>query len=433
MSHPATPMVSAEAAPRGPMLNYRRLVNWAFATFVCSGIISALKPSPYDFLFLIVAPLWLVGGMKIHRGVMFILVLWCILEISGFIALMPYWGDPDPTIYQFQSLYVICTVVFFTLFFAERSIPRAELALNAYTFGALICALLGIASYLNLGGIGALWSLDEGRAAGTFDDPNLYGSYLILSAVYLLQGLLLGTTKRTILFTVSLIILLIGIFVSFSRGSWGALINASLLMGIAGYLTVRSKRTRHRIVMMSAATLGLGVATFCVLLSQPEMRQTFFERATLAKSYDEGITGRFGNQLRSIPMLLDRPEGFGPLRFRDFFHLEPHNSYVGAFANDGWLGGFTWIIIVASTIFVGFRLMFARSPFQQLAQVFWPVLLSWLLQGFQIDIDHWRQLFLCFGAVWGFEAARLRWSAHQRREAAAPQTKGELCSAGPMP
>ena len=33
-----------------------------------------------------------------------------------------------------------------------------------------------------------------------------------------------------------------------------------------------------------------------------------------------------------------------------------------------------------------------------------------LIQGFQIDVDHWRQLFLCFGAVWGMEAARLRWA-----------------------
>lgn len=430
MTSLASPADSELPPARGATLNIQRLINWVFAVFVCSGIISALKPSPYDFLFLVVVPLWFVGGIKIHRGVIFILVLWCIFEISGFLALMPYWGEPDPTIYQFQSLYVICTVIFFTLFFAERSIPRAVLALDAYTFGAVICALLGIASYLDLGGIGALWSLDEGRAAGTFDDPNLYGSYLTLAAVYLLQGLLLGTTKRTILSAVSLVILIIGIFVSFSRGSWGAVINASLLMALAGYLTVRSKRTRHRIVVMSGVTLALGVATVFMLLAQPEMRKTFFERATLAESYDQGITGRFGNQIRSIPMLLERPEGFGPLRFRVFFHLEPHNSYVGAFANDGWIGGFTWIIIVFSTTFIGFRLMFVRSPYQQLAQVFWPVLLSWLLQGFQIDIDHWRQMLLCFGAVWGFEAARLRWSAGQKQVAASPRTEGELCPAG---
>ena len=53
--------------------------------------------------------------------------------------------------------------------------------------------------------------------------------------------------------------------------------------------------------------------------------------------------------------------------------------------------------------------MIKPSPFRRLAQVFWPSLFVLLLQGFQIDIDHWRQLFLCFGAVWGMEAGRLRW------------------------
>jgi hypothetical protein len=242
---------------------------------------------------------------------------------------------------------------------------------------------------------------------------------------------LLGTTRRTLLSAVSFLVLIVGIFVSFSRGSWGAVINASTLMAVTGFLTVRSKRTRRRIVIMGGVTLGLGVATLFVLLSQPEMRQTFFQRATIAESYDQGITGRFGNQIRSIPMLLERPEGFGPLRFRNFFHLEPHNSYIGAFANDGWLGGFLWITIVVSTGFVGFRLMFVRSPYQEMAQVFWPVLLSWLLQGFQIDIDHWRQMFLCFGAVWGFEAARLRWYAQQKHPAPVLETEGSLCPAGP--
>jgi O-antigen ligase len=231
-----------------------------------------------------------------------------------------------------------------------------------------------------------------------------------------------------------LLVFLVGIFVSYSRGSWGAVINASLLMGITGYFTVRSRRTRRRIVLMSGVTLGIGVFAVLALIAQPEMQQTFQERATIAKDYDEGATGRFGNQIRSIPMLLERPGGFGPLRFSKIFYLEPHNSYIGAFANDGWIGGFTWIIIVVSTCFVGFRLMFVRSPYQQLSQVFWPVLFSWLLQGFQIDIDHWRQIFICFGAVWGFEAARLRWLAAQKAPpSAVASDEEELCRAAPMP
>ena len=31
------------------------------------------------------------------------------------------------------------------------------------------------------------------------------------------------------------------------------------------------------------------------------------------------------------------------------------------------------------------------------------------MQAFQIDIDHWRHVFLLLGAVWGLETARVRW------------------------
>jgi hypothetical protein len=143
-------------------------------------------------------------------------------------------------------------------------------------------------------------------------------------------------------------------------------------------------------------------------------------RATLTQEYDEGVTGRFGNQLRSLLMLPNLPFGFGPLRFRLTFGLDPHNSFIGAFANEGWLGGLVWLMMAASSVFVGMRLMTRPSPYRRLAQIFFPALLAILLQGFQIDIDHWRQLYLMLGAIWGLEVARQRWSAEQTEEPARP-------------
>ncbi len=58
---------------------------------------------------------------------------------------------------------------------------------------------------------------------------------------------------------------------------------------------------------------------------------------------------------------------------------------------------------------MGFRVAWTPSPFRRAAQVYWPSLLVFLLQGFQIDIDHWRHVFLMLGAVWGIETARVRW------------------------
>jgi hypothetical protein len=42
-------------------------------------------------------------------------------------------------------------------------------------------------------------------------------------------------------------------------------------------------------------------------------------------------------------------------------------------------------------------------------QVVWCATFVFFLQALQIDIDHWRMFFVTFGAVWGIEAARVKW------------------------
>ena len=77
-----------------------------------------------------------------------------------------------------------------------------------------------------------------------------------------------------------------------------------------------------------------------------------------------GEQGRFGNQLRSIPMLLDRPLGFGPFRFAKYFPADPHEVFLSAFASFGWVGGIAFAVFVALTLYVGFVFVFRRSRAQ---------------------------------------------------------------------
>ena len=77
-----------------------------------------------------------------------------------------------------------------------------------------------------------------------------------------------------------------------------------------------------------------------------------------------GEFGRFGNQINSIHMLLELPFGFGPLQFGKIFGLDPHNVYINAFGSYGWLGGITYMLMIISTIIVGFRGLLIRTPWQ---------------------------------------------------------------------
>ena len=239
----------------------------------------------------------------------------------------------------------------------------------------------------------------------------MLGPYLTPGVLNLLQKLMLGRARSVLISVAALAIILAGEFVTFSRGAWGVTLFSIALMTGCTYAQADNPRLKRRIMTTAIIAAIVGALVVLVLLAQDSTREFFLQRANATQDYDEGETGRFGNQARSLPMLLDRFWGFGPLRFRLFFGLEAHDSYITAFANDGWLGGLVYVLIAASSVLVGLRLITRPSPYRSRAQIFAPVLISYFALAFVIDIDHWRHFPLLMGAVWGLEAARQKWAA----------------------
>ena len=407
MSVATVPQAPAGAHAK-PVFFYGRFVNLFVGFLVFCGSIAIVEPSPYDFASILAIPLWFLGGFSVHKRVIVFIALILVYNLGGFISLAPYWNEPDPTLFMLQSLYLMITAIFFVLFFSQDAAERGEICLKAFGLSCVFAAMTGIVGYFDFADTGRYFAT-YGRAAGTFKDPNVLGSYLIMGALYYMQTLMLGRTKHFFITAILLVVVITGIFLSFSRGSWGAFIMAAITMVALAFGTTANQRLRRRISVMTLLAIVAVVLVLGVALSMESTRQLFLQRAEVTQDYDIGETGRFGNQMRSIPMLFDLPNGMGPLRFRLTFFLEPHNSYINSFASYGWLGGFAFFTLVGTTIFTGFRLCILRSPVQRIAQVYWPTLFVFLLQGFQIDIDHWRHVWLMFGAVWGLEAARVRW------------------------
>ena len=81
------------------------------------------------------------------------------------------------------------------------------------------------------------------------------------------------------------------------------------------------------------------------------------------------------------------------------------------------------------TVFIGFRLMFLPSPFQRQAQVFFPVLLAFFFQAFQIDIDHRRHVLMLLGVV--VEAAQAEMGGAPTRPKRAPCIRRVIKRASP--
>ena len=391
-------------------VDYQSVVRGAFALVVLVGFVVFIEPSPYDLLFPVALGLWGVGGFSVHRSIVPLLAVVLLYELGGFISLIPFLDEKDSVVFVALSLYLGATSIVFALYFAEDTQRRLDLCLKAYAASTVLAAIAAILGYFDVGGLARIFTLYT-RASGTFKDPNVFGSYLVLGGVYFVQRLVLLKTRHVIGTSLSLIIVAAGIFLSFSRGSWGAFAVATAMCIGMAYLTSADPAARRRIVGMGAAAVAAAVLAVVVLLAIGNVSDVFTQRFALEQDYDAGEMGRFGNQLRSLPILLDSINGMGPLRFRLFFGIEPHNTYVNAFASYGWIGGLAFCLIVVLTTWVGFRVALRPSPFRSSAQVVWPSLLVFFLQAFQIDIDHWRHVFFLLGAVWGLETARLRWSA----------------------
>lgn len=380
-----------------------------FAAFIFFACFAFSDASPYEFIAIPTILLWLVLGIRLHRGALPLVLLLIAYLGAIALALIPYLDEPLSVQWTIQLAYLAVTGIFFAMFFSDDTEGRVALALRAYTVSCVFSAVLGIVGYMQVLGIEDLF-YRYGRASGTFQDPNVFGSFLALGALALMRALLTGTARRPLLSLAALLIILAGILLSFSRGSWGGSLVAIAVMVVSVFAT-SPQHLRRRIVTMGAVTALLGLVALAGLLSIDGVARMFETRASVTQDYDEGETGRFGAQLRGLGLLVELPLGMGPLRWRQTFELEPHNTYIGSFANGGWLGGAVFLLLVAATCVVGFRLIAADTPFRRHAQVVFPALLMFFLQAVQIDVEKWRHVYMMLGMVWGMEAARLRWLA----------------------
>ena len=134
----------------------------------------------------------------------------------------------------------------------------------------------------------------------------------------------------------------------------------------------------------------------------------FQERAQLIQSYDVGQGGRFLLQELALGAVLNFPNGMGPFEFARVHGLQQHNVYLQAFLVYGWIGGMAYLLLLLSTIWVAFRTVFVRTPWQPYLITALAAFVGEVLEGFVIDTDHWRHFFLLLGMIWGLAAATLR-------------------------
>jgi O-antigen ligase len=392
-------------AARGYRPLATRLLHLLLFVAILGSPFVFIEPSPYEVFVGLLALAALAAGVTVDRKVMpplFLLLIW---NVSGLAALLPVLYDREAVSFVVISFYMAMTAMVFACLFAHDSVRRLEIMRTAYILAGLIAAVIGIIGYFNL--VPGAWEnlTLYNRAKGTFKDPNVFGPYLILPVLFLIQGILIKGLKLR--YIAAALTILVALLLSFSRAAWGHFVFSAATMVVLMFVASPSARFRARLASFSVLTaIGVGML-LAGMLSVGTVGNVFKERASLIQQYDAGDSGRFTQQQNSIPVLLERPNGLGPYQFHKYYGQDPHDVYLNAFASYGWVGGFSYAILVLFTLWAGYANVLKRTPWQPYFIAALATYTGVALEGFVVDTDHWRHYYLLMGIVWGLVIATL--------------------------
>ncbi|MFB2553888.1 O-antigen ligase family protein [Ensifer soli] len=380
-----------------------------------SGFVIA-EPAPYELFMAGLIGLWALFGLRISRNVAPLLVLLILFMTGGILSLTVMEDMAGGPMYMAVSGFLVLTSVFYAAIIEDRH-QRLPLIFNAWAFAGVITSLLGILGYFNAIPGGAAFTLYD-RAKGAFQDPNVFGPFLVAPSMYLVHGLLTGRIATAAPKALGVFIMALGVFLSFSRAAW-----ALYLFCIAAMVLVMLIRERTGAFRLKILTLSIGgamamVVALVVALQFEQVSSLFSSRTQLVQEYDGGHLGRFERHRLGFLQAMEQPLGIGPMVFSTIYPEDEHNIWLKSLTSYGWLGFLSYFTLILWTIAMGFRFLLLARPWQPFLMIAWIALIGHTAIGTVIDTDHWRHFFLILGIVWGCGALEYRHRTALRRSGA---------------
>ncbi|OHV76349.1 O-antigen ligase [Rhizobium sp. LCM 4573] len=386
----------------------------AFGVFLSGFVMS--EPAPYELMMVAQIAVWFLLGLKISRTVAPLLALLLIFNIGGLFSMLVMKDMSGAPMYFAVSTFLALTSVFYAAV-VEDDPGRLSLIFKAWVAAATITAMLGILGYFHAFPGAAVFTRYD-RAMGAFEDPNVFGPYLVAPLLYLLYRLLTGRLTQAPLLILGLLILTLGIFLSFSRAAWGLLAFSGAALVLLMLLKERSGAFRLNILALSIGAFVLLALALLIALQFDQVSDLFLNRARLVQEYDGARLGRFERHKIGFLMAMERPLGLGPMVLGQMFGEDEHNIWLKSLTTYGWLGFVTYVTLICWTLSMGFRYLLRERPWQPYLMIAWVMILGHALIGNVIDTDHWRHFYLLLGVLWGCCALEHR---HQRaRRLASP-------------
>lgn len=377
---------------------------------VASSAVVFSEPAPFELMMMsLIVLLPVVGLARLTPMLLLLMGVWLLVGTGGFLASTIAFDMRRSALHAFITLYLSISSIVLAGFIRQSPEAHARLMMNAYLVAACVASLAALIGYFNL--VPALTETLTlfGRARGTFKDPNVLGAFLAPAIVFAMRLWLDRPGLRSLVPLGVAGLVTLAALLSFSRGAW---FNAAVSLALFGYLSfVTAKASRRQLRLVLLGVFGVAGAGLIVgaALQLDAVKELMDQRASLSQDYDVGPEGRFAGQEKAKRLVLEHPLGIGALEFSAHYHHEDvHNVYLSMFLNAGWLGGTLYALAVALSIIFGLKAAFVRVPYQSLVITAVAALTGQVLEGFIVDTDHWRHVFLLLALVWGLGLAAFR-------------------------
>lgn len=406
--------IAAHQTPQNASARLLALVGTGaiFIGVLLSGFVIN-EPAPYEIYMAGLIAVWILFGLRISGTTAILLTLFIAFNLGGVLAVTQMPDSAGAPLYIAVSLFLALTSVFFTAVL-EQQPQLFRIVFLAWTVAALAAATLGIAGYF---GIASESFTRYGRASGSFQDPNVFGPFLVAPAMLLLYRIYTGSVTRCLLAMPILLVLAGGVFFSFSRGAWGTLLLSGVLLTGIMLLQPSKGTVKLRIAILSILAVAALAIAIIVALQLPGVAEVFESRAQLEQPYDSGRFGRFGRHWIGWELAMSTPLGIGPMVFGKMFGEDTHSIWLKAILDYGWLGFVAYVVIVVITLAGGLRLLFRNRPWQPYLLCAYVTFVAHVALGAIIDTDHWRHFYLLVGLIWAAIALENRHGRRQLLEA----------------
>lgn len=378
------------------LVRYAAVVALGFALF---GIVF-VEPAPPDVVFAVAIAVAVVTGRahlrRIPPTIVLLLGVFLILNVISAVATVDAThaglsAHAGPAFF-FITAYLIGFAVWLTAWIDSEA--RMRLILRMLLVATVFSAVVGVLAPFVPLAAASDWH-NDGRAKAFFEDPNVFGPFLVFPTLVLVEELLEPRLlrSRTVVKLALFSVLSLGVLFAYSRAAWlNAAVGALTMLAV---LALRRGGGRKAFVLVGTVAVAMVVFFGAIVLSGSG---DFLEERARYQAYDED---RFEAQRTGIELAVSYPFGIGPGRYEGVVGYAAHSTYVRALAEHGFLGLLALILLFLVTLAAAARNAIAgRGTFGIGSAALLAAWCGLLANSLFVDTLHWRHLWLIAALIW---------------------------------